>query len=103
LTATGSVLASTAPSTNAMPADNEATVPATAATAAAEASTRPTASTATGRHTARKSRHGSSSLAAYNSGGSPTSLTTASGTCTIGAPGSRPTTRPAATSSQGAG
>ena len=90
LTATGSVLASTAPSTNAMLADSEATAPATAATAAAEASTRPTASTATGRQTARRSRQGSSSLAAYSSGGSTTRLTTAGGTCTIGAPGSRP-------------
>ena len=103
LTATGSVLASTAPSTNAMLADSDATAPATAATAAAEASTRPTASTATGRHTARRSRHASSSLAAYNSGGSTTRLTTAGGTWTIGAPGSRPTTRPTATSREGAG
>jgi hypothetical protein len=63
-----------------MLSDSDATAPATAATAAADASTRPTASTATGRHTARRSRHGSSSLAAYNRGGSTTRLTTAGGT-----------------------
>ena len=78
-TATGSVLARTAPSTNAMLSDSEATAVATAATAAAEASTRPTASTTTGRHTARKSRQDSSSLAAYSSGGSTTRLTSAGG------------------------
>jgi hypothetical protein len=75
LTATGSVLASTTPSTNAMLADSEATAPATAATAVAEANTRPTASTATGRQMARRSRQGNSSLAAYNSDGSTTRLT----------------------------
>ena len=51
LTATGSVLASTAPSTNARLAGIAASAPATAATAAAEASTRPTASIVTGRQT----------------------------------------------------
>jgi hypothetical protein len=71
-----SVLARTAPSTNAMLTDSDATTPATAATAATEASTRPTASTTTGSHTARRSRHDSSSLAAYSSGGSTTRLTT---------------------------
>ena len=103
LTATGSVLASTAPSTNAMLAGIPATAPATAATAAADASTSPTASTTTGRHTARRSRHGSSSLAAYNSGGSTTRLTTSGVTRTGGTPGSRPTTSPAITSREGAG
>ena len=71
LTATGSVLASTAPSTNAMLAGSPATAPATAATAAADASTKPTARTSTGRHTASTSRHGNSSLAAYGGGGLP--------------------------------
>ena len=103
LTATGSVLASTAPSTNAMLAGIPATAPATAATAAADASTRPTASTITGRHTASRSRHGSSSLAAYSSGGSTTRLTTSGVTRTGGTPGSRPTTSPAITSRDGAG
>jgi hypothetical protein len=45
LTATRWVLANTAPSTNAMLNDSDATAPATAATAAAAASTKPTAST----------------------------------------------------------
>ena len=75
LTATGSVLASTAPSTNARLAGIPATAPATTATAPADASTRPTDRMTTGRHTARSSRHGSSSLAAYSSGGSTTRLT----------------------------
>src|SRR5690349_1755715 len=103
LTATGSVLASTAPSTNAMLAGTAATAHVTAATAAADASTRPTARTATGRHTARRSRHGSSSLAAYSSGGSTTRLTTSGGTWTAGNLGSRPTTSPAITSRDGSG
>src|ERR1700678_1543522 len=103
LTATGSVLASTAPRTKARLAGTAATAHVTAATAAAEASTRPTARTATGRHTARRSRHGSSSLAAYSSGGSTTRLTTAGGTWTGGNLGSRPTTSPAITSKDGAG
>jgi hypothetical protein len=79
-TATGSVLASTAPSTNAMLGGSGASTPATAATAAADASTRPTASSTTGRHTACRSRQDSSSLAAYSSGGRTTRLTTAGGT-----------------------
>src|SRR5271157_956641 len=103
LTATGSVLASTAPSTKAMLTGTAATAHVTAATAAADASTRPTARTVTGRHTARRSRHGSSSLAAYNSGGSTTRLTTSGGTWTGGNPGSRATTSPAITSKDGAG
>ena len=103
LTATGSVLASTAPSTNAMLAGTPATAHAMAATAAADARTRPTARTATGRHTARRSRHGSSSLAAYSSGGSTTRLTTSGVTWTAGTPGSRPATSPAITSREGAG
>src|SRR5271166_344437 len=103
LTATGSVLAKTAPSTNAMLADRDATATPTAATAAAEASTSPTASTATGRHTARRSRQASSSLAAYSSGGSTTRLTTSGGTSIAGALGSMPTARPTATSREGAG
>ena len=103
LTATGSVLAKTAPSTNAMLADNDATATPTTATAAAEASTSPTASTATGRHTARRSRQASSSLAAYSSGGSTTRLTTSGGTSIAGALGSKPTARPATTSREGAG
>ena len=64
MTATGSVLARTAPRTSAVLADKDATATPTAATAAAEASTSPTASTATGRQTARRSRQASSSLAA---------------------------------------
>src|SRR6516165_8574187 len=103
LTATGSVLASTAPSTKAMLAGIPATAHAVAATAAADASTRPTARTATGRHTARRSRHDSSSLAAYSSGGSTTKLTTSGGTWTGGNLGSRATTSPAITSRDGAG
>ena len=103
LTATGSVLASTAPSTNAMLAGTAATAPATAATAAADASTRPTARMITGRHTARTSRQGSSSLAAYSSGGSTTRLTTSGGTRTAGTPGSKPISSPATTSNEGAG
>src|SRR6266581_7154177 len=103
LTATGSVLASTDPSTNAMLAGIPATAPATAAAAAADASTRPTARTSTGRHTASRSRHGSSSLAAYNSGGSTIRLTTSGGTWTAGNLGSRATTSPAITSRDGAG
>ena len=103
LTATGSVLASTAPSTNAMLAGTAATAPATAATAAADASTRPTARMITGRHTTRRSRQGSSSLAAYKSGGSTTRLTTSGGTRTAGTPGSRPISSPAITSNEGAG
>ena len=103
LTATGSVLASTAPRTNAMLAGIPATAPATAATAAADASTRPTARTSTGRQTASRSRHGNSSLAAYSSGGSTTRLTTSGVTRTGGTPGSKPTTSPAITSREGAG
>ena len=103
LTATGSVLASTAPSTKAMLTGTAATAQVTAATAAADASTRPTARTVTGRHTARRSRHGSSSLAAYNSGGSTTRLTTSGGTWTGGNLGSCATTSPAITSKDGAG
>src|SRR5262249_28757460 len=80
LTATGSVLARTAPSTKAILAERDTTAPEAAATAAADASTSPTARATTGRHTARKSRHDSSSLAAYNSGGRTTRLTTAGGT-----------------------
>ena len=86
LTATGSVLARTAPRTSAVLADKDATATPTAATAAAEASTSPTASTATGRHTARRSRQASSSLAAYSSGGSTTRLTTSGGTSDRGRP-----------------
>src|SRR5437763_1533998 len=70
----------------------------TAAPAAA-----PTARMTTGRHTARSSRHGSSSLAAYSSGGSTTRLTVSGGTRTAGTHGSRPTTSPAITSRDGAG
>src|ERR1700749_1350864 len=103
LTATGSVLTSTAPSTNAMLAGTAATAHVTAATAAADASTRPTARTATGRHTARRSRNGSSSLAAYNSGGSTTRLPPSGGTWTAGNLGARATTSPAITSRDGAG
>ncbi len=99
----GSVLASTDPSTKAMLTGTAATAQVTAATAAADASTRPTARTVTGRHTARRSRHGSSSLAAYNSGGSTTKLTTSGGTWTGGNLGSRATTSPAITSKDGAG
>ena len=80
-----------------------ATGPATTATAAADASTRPTARMITGRHTARSSRHGSSSLAAYSSGGSTTKLTAPGGTRTAGTHGSRPTASPAITSRDGAG
>ena len=103
LTATGSVLASTAPRTNARATGSPATAPATAATAAAEASTSPTARITTGRQTACTSRQGSSSLAAYSSGGSTTRLTTEGGTCTCGTPGTRPASRPVTTSSGGAG
>ena len=67
-----------------MLAGTAATAPVTAATAAADASTRPTASTITGRHTARRSRQGSSSLAAYSNGGSTTRLTTSGATRTAG-------------------
>ena len=80
-----------------------ATAPATAATAAADASSRPTARTTTCRHTASRSRHGSSSLAAYGSGGSTTRLTTSGVTRTGGTPGSSPATSPAITSKEGAG
>jgi hypothetical protein len=97
------VLARTAPRTNAVLADKDATATPTAATAAAEASTSPTASTATGRQTARRSRQASSSLAAYRSGGSTTRLTTSGGTSIAGALGSMPTARPATTSREGAG
>ena len=103
LTATGSVLASTAPSTNAIAAGTAATADSTTATAAAEASTRPTARTTTGRHTARRSRPGRSLVAAHSRGGSTTKLTTSGVTRTAGTPGIRPTTSPATTSSEGAG
>ena len=63
-----------------------ATAVTTAATAAADASTRPTASTATCRQTAFRSRHGSSSVAAHSSGGSTTKLTTSGATRTAGTP-----------------
>jgi len=71
--------------------------------AAADASTRPTARTVTGRHAARRTRHGSSSLAAYSSGGSTTRLTTSGGTWTAGNLGSRATISPAIASRDGAG
>ena len=69
----------------------------------ADASTRPTARTTTGRHTARRSRQGSSSLAAYSSGGITTRLTAPGATRTAGTPASRPITSPAITSRDGAG
>jgi hypothetical protein len=64
VTATGSVLASTAPSTNASCQDSGVTAEATAPTAAAEASTRPTDRTPTGFQTRRSSRQDSSSALA---------------------------------------
>src|SRR5262249_9309132 len=103
LTATGSVLASTAPRTNATLTDSAATAPATAATAAADAITRPTARTTTGRHIARRSRQASSSLAAYSNGGNTTRLMSSGGTCIDGVPGSMPTPTPTRTSKEGAG
>lgn len=102
-TATGSVLASTAPSAKAMPTGSGVSAMAKAPTAAAETSTSPTASAVTGRHTARRSRQGSSSPAANSSGGRTTKLTTSGVTTMAGTPGSRPTTTPAMTSSDGAG
>ena len=75
----------------------------TPATAPAEASTKPTASTTTGRHTARRSRHGRSSVAAHSNGGNTTKLTKSGLTRTAGTPGSKPTTSPANTRRDGGG
>lgn len=102
-TATGSVLASTAPSTNARVAGSGATHTATNPTAAADASTSPIARTATGCQTRRNSGQDSSSPAAYSRGGSTTRLTISGVTRISGVPGSSPIPSPAATSSEGAG
>ena len=64
MTATGSVLARTAPSTNAICQDRGVTRDATQPTAAAEARTRPIARIPTGFHTAFSSRHDKSSALA---------------------------------------
>ena len=103
LTATGSVLASTAPSTNAMLAGTAATAHGHGRDRGRRRQHQADRQDGTGRHTARRSRHGSSSLAAYNSGGSTTRLTTSGGTWTAGNRGSRATTSPAITSRDGAG
>lgn len=103
VTATGSVLARTAPRTSAICQVSGVSSDATAPTAAAEASTRPTASTLTGFHTRRSSRQDSSSALAYSRGGRTTRPITSGLTRISGVPGVSATTRPATTSSEGAG
>ncbi|SEC00926.1 hypothetical protein SAMN05216482_1765 [Streptomyces sp. PAN_FS17] len=103
VTATGSVLASTDPSTRAICQDSGVTADATAPTAAADASTRPTASTPTGFHTSRSSRQDSSSALAYRSGGRTTRPMISGLISICGVPGSSATARPATTSREGAG
>src|SRR4051812_9139755 len=103
VTATGSVLASTAPSTNAVPTGSGVNATTTAPAATADTSTSPTASTVTGRHTTLRSRQASSSPAANSSGGSTTRLTISGVTSMLGTPGNNPTPMPATTSRDGAG
>ena len=103
LTATGSAPARTAPSTNAIATGTAVTADSTAATAPADATTRPTARTATGRQTAFRSRPGRLFVAAHNSGGNTTKLTTAGVTRTAGIPGIRPISTPASTRRDGGG
>ncbi|MET8243900.1 hypothetical protein ABZV31_05360 [Streptomyces sp. NPDC005202] len=73
MTATGSVLARTAPRTNAICQDRGVTSDATHPTAAAEARTRPIARIPTGFRAMRSSRQDSSSALVYSSGGGTTS------------------------------
>jgi hypothetical protein len=103
VTATGSVLASSAPRTKAMDAGNGVSTVANTPTTAEEASTRPNANVVTGRHTVRRSRKDSSSAAAYSSGGRTTRLMVCGAMRRMGVPGMSATRRPARTSRDGAG
>src|SRR5436190_15129058 len=103
-TATGSVLASTAPSTKAASSGTEVSTPwTTYATAKAVTTTSPSASTAIGRHSERSSGMRTCSAAANSSGGMTTSTITVGETCTAGTPGSSPSPNPATTSRLGGG